>query len=97
MQVKYEKTGTFKVTFYSYSGIVTLAENVEKDEAKEVIKSRLRRAKRLGLPVEKIDKGSWEIQTPDDAVMVSDEEGTLTVTAHTRCYRRILGRKVYLS
>ena len=96
MKIHFERTGTFNVTLASYTGMsIPLVEDVERGEAITAAKRHLRRARRRGCPVEKIGRGQWEIGTPDDACMVGDSEGILTIRPHTRRYRRILGRKVY--
>lgn len=70
----------FNVTFYTYSGMsIPVARGVEREEAKELVKERIRRARKHGIPVDKIDKGRWEFQTPDNAVMITDAHGILTV------------------
>ena len=94
---KYERTGTYNVTLSTYSGMsVSLAEGVDLEEAKQIVKRRLRAMRRAGYPVDKIGKGEWEIQTPDDAVMIGDREGVLRIRPYVRRYRRILGRKMYV-
>lgn len=95
--IRHERTGDWKVTFCSYAGTaLTLAENASKEEAKQIVQQRLRRARRHGKPISKIGKGEWEIQTPDSAGLISDSEGFLTVRPQTRAYRVILGRRCYL-
>jgi len=95
-KVRFERTGGWDVQFHTYSGMsIPFGDDVSKDEAKDIIRRRLRRAKRDGQPVTKIAPGEWEFECPDDAGMMSDDMGVLTVRPHRRPYRVILGRRVY--
>lgn len=69
------------VQHHAYCGLSSIAERYDTEhEAREDIAYRLRRARRR-YPVAILTRGfSWEIQSPDDAVMVSDACGTLTLT-----------------
>lgn len=79
----------YDVVFHTYSGMdIPLGENMSRDEAEGVIRRRLRAARRFGQPVTKIGKGRWECQTPDDAWMVSDNDGVLAVRKHRVHARR---------
>lgn len=70
----------FEVVFDSYCGMTRcLARGLDRVEVKETIRRIIRSARRQGRFVDKIRKGVWEVQTPDDACMISDEEGILSV------------------
>lgn len=95
--LRYERTGNFDVTLHAYCGMnVPVAEDVDKDAAKDAVRGFLRRARRKGNPVEKLGPRRWEIQTPEDAIMVDDLEGTLAIHPRLRRYQTILGRKMYI-
>jgi len=66
------------VTFHAYCGMShVVAKGVTRARAKEIIRNRIRNAKASGQPVTKIGKGEWEFETPEDAFMVSDDDGIL--------------------
>lgn len=69
----------FTVVFYAYCGMETKVEGLSRQEAIERVARRLKNARRHGLPIRKLGKGEWEIETPDDAAGVSDFEGILSV------------------
>lgn len=93
----FERTEDFDVRFHSYSGMESnFGESLTLDQAHNIVRHYLRTSRKMGCEVVKTGKGIWEIQTPEDARMVSDREGILTVSRRYRRYRRILGRKVYL-
>jgi len=95
--IQMQRTGTYNVVLNAYCGMsVPVARDVDREEAIAAIKRFLNRARRNGCPVAKLGKGQWEIQTPDDAALVSDLEGILRVRPCYRRYRNILGRRVYL-
>lgn len=97
MTMKTMKTGGYTVKFHSYCGLtLTLGEGLEREEAAAIIRARLKRAKRQGLPVSKVGKGEWEIETPDDAGSIGDGEGILTLRATRKRYRRVFGRRVII-
>lgn len=75
----------YTVKFYTYCGMsYTLAENVDKEEAKSVVRNQITRARKNGKSVTKISPGRWEFETPDDAGMVSDNEGTMVIIRRKR-------------
>jgi hypothetical protein len=68
----------FEIVFYPHCGDrLVLAESVDREEAGVVVRGQLLASRRLGLIVSKLSPGRWEIEGPDDAVMVSDREGIL--------------------
>jgi hypothetical protein len=91
-----ERTGGYDVLFITHSGMtVPLAEDASREEAQAAIRARICSARRRGQAVSRVGKGSWEFE--DDGRAISDRDGFLTVRPTRRRYRRILGRKVYLS
>lgn len=89
----YKRSGSYNVAFRSYCGMdYTIAENVDLNAAKTIVKERIRSARCQGQPVTKLGKGEWEFETPEDAALISDEEGVLSVNPHYNRFRRILGR-----
>jgi hypothetical protein len=97
-QIKSVRIEGYDILWTSYSGSsYPLGEQLTKEEASNLIRERLRLARRKGKPVAKIDKGRWEIQTPEEAGAISESEGFLTLIPCRRRYRVILGRRVWLS
>lgn len=96
--LKTMKTGGYTVRFTSYSGMTTVyGEGLTQEEAKTVIRRRLRLARFFGNNVNKTAPGHWEIETRDDATAVSDSEGFLVVAPTTKLYRTVFGRRVIVS
>ncbi len=70
----------FNVTFVTYSGMpIPIAEHVDREQAKAAVRRRLKRAKRNGQPISKVGNGKWEIETPENAFMIGDDDGFLIV------------------
>jgi hypothetical protein len=70
----------FVLTFYGYTGITQeLQVSDSLADMKTALKSRIRYARKLGLPCVKLGPISWEIMTPDNAVGISDFEGVLLI------------------
>ena len=94
-QFVFRRTGQYRIAFASHSGLAfTVASAVERDEVPSILRARLKRARRLGFIVSRIDKTSWEIVGNDDSCGVSDIEGILTVQPERARFRRILGRLI---
>ncbi len=75
----------FSVLFHAYCGMTTpIATATDLETAKTCVRGMLRRAKRRGQPVHRLDRRSWEFQTRDDAGSIGDQDGILAVT---RCRR----------
>jgi hypothetical protein len=78
----------YDVTFFAYCGMVfQLARGVTLDDARDIVRIRIRRARRQQQPVERIDRRRWEFQTPEDAAFIADNDGVLTVKRHRRSCR----------
>jgi hypothetical protein len=52
----------------------------DESDARACVAATIRRARRDGLTVRRLEAGKWEILSPDDAAMVSDMDGLLTLT-----------------
>lgn len=74
-----------KVSFVTYAGTtIPLGRGLSRAEAKELVRSEIRRAKKRGQPVTKIGKGEWEFESPENAFMVTSNEGWLLVNPDNR-------------
>lgn len=75
----------YDVNFHTYSGMrIPIAENVDRDEAAAAVKRKNQAARRRGQPISKLGKNRWEHETPEDAFMISDYDGILSVTRRKR-------------
>lgn len=71
----------WRVRFMAYCGMSGIPETFDtKEEARAEIAKRIRYARRKKRPVSILTPGEkWEFETPDDAGMVADHEGTLSL------------------
>lgn len=75
----------YKIKFVSYSGITfNLYENLDLESVKQKVKLLNKIARKKGHIVTKIGKGEWEHETPENAIMVSDQDGYLIVKTQKR-------------
>lgn len=96
--IRTRKTGTFDVRFSAYCGMsYDVGTDLDRDAAKAAVRAFLTGARKKGHPVNKLGKGTWEVETPEDAAMVGDGEGTLTVRPRVERFRVILGRKIRMN
>ncbi len=78
----------YDVLFHSYCGMTTpLARGADRERVKAIVRAKLRRAKRFGQPVSRCGRLQWEFSSPDDAFMVSDSDGILSVRRARRSAR----------
>lgn len=73
------ENGGVILKFVTYSGMtVPLYEGNDIEEAKEIAEKRIARAKALEQPVNELEDGrKWEFETPEDASLISDNDGIL--------------------
>ena len=77
---------TYTLTHYAYCGmhvpIIDTYDRAEREEARSRAARRLRSMRRQGYPVVTLERGrEWEIQEPEDCVLVPAECGTLCLRA----------------
>ena len=75
---------TYGLTMYAYCGmsvpLITRDEQEDRETVRAYAARYIRRARKSGNKVNVLEPGTkWEIETPDDAFMVSDNEGTLSL------------------
>lgn len=68
-----------KLKFVAYCGMSSIPWEGSNEECLEKMKERLALREKQGFIVEKIGENTYEIQQDDDAVMISDFEGTMWV------------------
>lgn len=80
---------THNLSFSAYCGMTyRIAERIEESEARACVALKIRRARKRGQRVTVLDKGeAWEFETPEDAAMVSDDDGVLRMKEATPRYR----------
>lgn len=70
----------YDVILYAYCGMpVPIRTNVDFQEARSVASDLRKRRKQQGYPVTHLGGNKWEIETPDDAIMIGDREGILEI------------------
>jgi hypothetical protein len=78
----------YEVVFYAYCGMSHTVCRTDKESAKETARQMIRRAKKRGQTVNNLGDGEYEFETPEDARIVSDREGTLKIRRVRRKARR---------
>ena len=70
----------YRIMFYAYCGMTfPIAHDVDKEDVKRIVKERIKRARKKGQPVQSLGNGEYEFQTPEDAKIIADHEGTLVI------------------
>lgn len=77
---------TFTLTHYAYCGmhvpIIDTYDRAEREEARSRAARRLRSMRQQGYPVVTLERGrKWEVQEPEDCVLVPVECGILSLSA----------------
>ena len=75
----------YYVKFYTYSGMsIPFQENLEKREARDCVARIIRSRRRIKQPIVTLLKGkAWEFETPEDAFLIGDYDGTLHLQRET--------------
>lgn len=72
----------FRLVNYAYCGMPIPIKQGDKEDVRTAAAHYLRRLRREGFPVVVIERGEeWEVQEPEDSVLVPDECGLLTLCA----------------
>ena len=75
-------TAQFRLVNHAYCGMSIPIKEGDRDDVRSAAARYLRRLRREGFPVAVMTKGQeWEIQEPEDCVMVPDECGMVTLRA----------------
>src|SRR5579864_5248574 len=75
-------TAEFRLVNHAYCGMSIPIKEGAKDDVRSAAARYLRRLRREGFPVVTMESGrEWEIQEPEDSVLVPDECGLLTIRA----------------
>ena len=71
----------YDVIFVSYCGMRwKLVEDVDMDEAREAAAAKIKRFRKTDRNVTTLEPGrQWEFLTPDDAGLIQDDEGVMTL------------------
>jgi polysaccharide deacetylase 2 family uncharacterized protein YibQ len=81
----------YDIKFYAYCGMsYEIANNLTADEVKKKLREMFASARKSGSIVSHIRKNTWEIETPEDAVMVADDEGIVKVIKVVKRLKRSL-------
>lgn len=76
----------YQVKMIAYCGLVVpLLRRANYEDARAEVAERLRSARKSGRVCVKTKPDTWEILSPDDAVMVSDDEGYLVMREDNTC------------
>ena len=68
------------LTLHAYCGMPVPLADGDLDDVRQAAAQFIRRKRRRGKPVTKLIRGQeWEVQTPEDAAIISDDEGLLVL------------------
>jgi hypothetical protein len=72
---------TYDVIFSGYCGMRwALVEDVDLEDARAAAAKKINKFRKSGREVTSLSEGEqWEFLTPDDAMMISDDEGVMTL------------------
>lgn len=81
----------YDIKFHAYCGMsYEIANDLTIDEVKEKLREMFASARKSGSMISHIGKNTWEIETPENAVMVSDNEGIVKVIKVNKRLKRSL-------
>lgn len=77
----------YSLTNHAYCGMSSVPREFEDlADVRKAAAARLRYLRNEGFPIETLTKGQeWEIQEPEDAVMVPDQCGMLVIREYQKC------------